>query len=88
MQANRWDEILVAEHEMIERAMDILKQELEKMPGASGDIFAIKRSMDFLLEFGDRIHNRKEEDDEKESWTQCASQTVNKPCTQEVSMGF
>jgi len=62
MQAKRWDEILVAEHEMIERAMDVLKQELEKMPGSSGDIFAIKRSMDFLLEFGDRIHNRKEED--------------------------
>ena len=62
MQERRWDEILVAEHEMIERAMDILKQELEKMPGESGDIFAIKRSMDFLLEFGDRIHNRKEED--------------------------
>ena len=62
MQAKRWDDILVAEHEMIERAMDVLKRELEKMPAASGDIFSIKRAMDFLLEFGDRIHNRKEED--------------------------
>ena len=62
MQKRRWDDLLVADHEMIERAMDVLKNELEKMPSAAGDIFAIKRAMDFLLEFGDRIHNRKEED--------------------------
>lgn len=62
MQEKRWDDLLVAEHEMLERAMDVLKTELEKMPGSAGDIFAIKRAMDFLLEFGDRIHNRKEED--------------------------
>ena len=62
MQEKRWDDLLVADHEMIERAMDVLKNELEKMPAAAGDIFAIKRAMDFLLEFGDRIHNRKEED--------------------------
>ena len=28
----QWDTWLVGEHEMIERAMDVLRQELEKLP--------------------------------------------------------
>ena len=56
----RWDDFLIAEHEMIERAMAVLKSNLEKLPG--GDHLQVKRAIDFLLEFGDKIHNRKEED--------------------------
>jgi len=59
--SKRWDEILVNEHEMIERAMDILRQELEKLVDSTPDVFTLKRTLDFLLEFGDRIHNAKEE---------------------------
>jgi uncharacterized protein len=61
MSTQRWDELLVNEHEMIERAMDIVRRELEKLPGKPADQFALKRSLDFLLAFGDRIHNTKEE---------------------------
>ena len=61
MNTKRWDEILVNEHEMIERAMDILRQELEKLEGSTTALFTMKRTIDFLLEFGDRIHNVKEE---------------------------
>ncbi len=61
MDKKRWDEILVNDHEMIERAMDVLKNELEKLPDKTSDLFSLKRTIDFLLEFGDRIHNKKEE---------------------------
>jgi len=61
MEERQWDDILVDDHEMIERAMDILKRELDKMPHATVDPFSMKRAIDFLLEFGDRIHNIKEE---------------------------
>ena len=55
MNTPRWDELLVNEHEMIERAMDIMRRELEKLPQGEVDQFAMKRALDFLLEFGDRI---------------------------------
>ena len=61
MQNNTWDKLLVDDHEMIERAMDVLKKELMKMPDKPHDSFVIRRAIDFLLEFGDRIHNKKEE---------------------------
>lgn len=61
MQQKKWDEILVGDHEMIERAMDILGRELEKLPDNTQDVFVIKRAVDFLLVFGDGIHNQKEE---------------------------
>ena len=61
MQEKKWDEILVGEHEMIERAMDILGRELDKLPGSAPDVYVVKRAVDFLLEFGDGIHNQKEE---------------------------
>jgi len=61
MSTQRWDELLVNEHEMIERAMDIVRRELEKLPQGEVDQFIMKRALDFLLEFGDRIHNQKEE---------------------------
>lgn len=58
----QWDEFLVAEHEMIERAMDVLKKELKKITKGDFDAFSLKRALDFLMEFGDKIHNKKEED--------------------------
>jgi len=61
MDTKRWDEILVSEHELIERAMDILRKELGKLADSTPDLFTLKRTLDFLLEFGDRIHNVKEE---------------------------
>lgn len=56
----RWDDFLIAEHELIERAMAVLKSNLEQLP--AGDHLQIGRALDFLLEFGDKIHNRKEEE--------------------------
>lgn len=60
MEGTKWDAIFVAEHEMLERAMDVLRRELEKLPG-EWEVFSLKRAIDFLLEFGHRIHNHKEE---------------------------
>jgi len=61
METRGWSELLVADHEMIERAMDVLRGELDKLAGATYDAWTIQRAIDFLLEFGDRIHNQKEE---------------------------
>ena len=55
----RWDDLLIGEHELIERGMAVLRNNLEKLP--DGDHLQIGRALDFLLEFGDKIHNRKEE---------------------------
>lgn len=57
-----WHEFLVQEHEMIERALDVLKRELGVLPASVPDPFAVQRAVDFLLQFGDRIHNKKEEE--------------------------
>jgi len=57
----RWDDFLVAEHEMIERAMAVLKSNLEKIDEAIKTPLQLQRAIDFLLEFGDKIHNTKEE---------------------------
>ena len=61
MDTKQWDTWLVGEHEMIERAMDVLKLELEKLPGQDVDTFTLNRTLDFLMEFGDKVHNTKEE---------------------------
>lgn len=57
----RWDDFLVAEHEMIERAMAVLRSNLEKIDEAVKVPLQMQRAIDFLLEFGDKIHNTKEE---------------------------
>ena len=57
----RWDDWLVAEHEMIERAMEVLKNNLEKVVDGGYDAVQTGRAIDFLYEFGDKIHNVKEE---------------------------
>jgi len=61
MPDKQWDELLVAEHEMIERAMDVLKGELKKVTRDEQDEVILQRAIDFLMEFGDKIHNIKEE---------------------------
>jgi len=62
MEFTRWDDFLVAEHEMIERAMAVFKQCLDNLDASVKNPVQIMRAMDFLLEFGDKIHNRKEEE--------------------------
>lgn len=57
----RWDDFLVAEHEMIERAMAVLKSNLERIDQAVKAPLQMQRAIDYLLEFGDKIHNTKEE---------------------------
>ena len=57
----RWDDFLVAEHEMIERAMAVLKNNLEKIDETVKKPLQMQRAIDFLLEFGDKVHNTKEE---------------------------
>jgi DUF438 domain-containing protein len=57
----RWDDFLVAEHEMIERAMAVLKNNLERIDEAVKAPLQMQRTIDFLLEFGDKVHNTKEE---------------------------
>jgi DUF438 domain-containing protein len=57
----RWDDFLVSEHEMIERAMAVLKSNLEKIDEAVKVPLQMQRAIDFLLEFGDKMHNTKEE---------------------------
>jgi DUF438 domain-containing protein len=59
METGEWFELLVGEHEMIERAMDVLRGELEKVDAAAHDPWTLQRAIDFLLEFGDQ--NQKEE---------------------------
>jgi uncharacterized protein len=62
MEWKRWDDFLVAEHEMIERAMAVLKNCLSDIDSSAANPVQMKRALDFLLEFGDRMHNRKEEE--------------------------
>jgi DUF438 domain-containing protein len=61
-QFERWDTYLVHEHELIERAMAVLKQNLDALEQGRHDPTQLTRALDFLLEFGDKVHNRKEED--------------------------
>lgn len=61
-QFTKWDNYLVHEHEMIERAMAVLHQNLEKVQHGKCQPTQLTRALDFLLEFGDKVHNRKEED--------------------------
>jgi len=62
MEFTRWDDFLVAEHEMIERSMAVLKSCLDNLEESSKKPVRMLRALDFLLEFGDKIHNRKEEE--------------------------
>lgn len=59
----RWDDYLVAEHELIERSMAVLKTIAEQIElDEDINLVQLSRSIDFLLNFGDKIHNKKEEE--------------------------
>ena len=60
-QATRWDDYLIAEHELIERSMAVLRTCLDNFDQAVSQHFQMQRALDFLLAFGDTMHNRKEE---------------------------
>jgi len=62
IQFQKWDTYLVYEHELIERAMAALRLNLAKLDSDDYDSTQLTRSLDFLLEFGDKVHNKKEED--------------------------
>lgn len=62
VQFEKWDTYLVHEHELIERAMAVLKKNLDLVESGEHDAAQLTRSLDFLLEFGDKVHNKKEED--------------------------
>nr|WP_321257499.1 PAS domain-containing protein [uncultured Pseudodesulfovibrio sp.] len=62
VQFNKWDTYLVHEHELIERAMAVLKKNIEGLESGQYDATQLTRALDFLLEFGDKVHNKKEED--------------------------
>ncbi|WP_163811270.1 PAS domain-containing protein [Pseudodesulfovibrio sp. JC047] len=62
IQFEKWDTYLVYEHELIERAMAVLKHNLEGLESGKYDATQLTRALDFLLEFGDKVHNKKEED--------------------------
>lgn len=62
IQFEKWDTYLVYEHELIERAMAILQRNLDGLETGKYDATQLTRSLDFLLEFGDKVHNKKEED--------------------------
>ena len=61
MDKRTWDNVLIAEHKKIERAMDVLKRGLDVLPATDFDRFSMQRAIDFLLVFGDQMHNQKEE---------------------------
>lgn len=63
MDIKAWDEYLIAEHEMIERAMAVLREQLTYLRDSQHDLVQLRRAIDFLLEFGDKIHNKKEEEE-------------------------
>jgi len=44
MKTKQWYKILVDGHEMIERAMDVFKQEIGKLPAEFPDKFTLKRT--------------------------------------------
>ncbi len=45
---SRWDDWLVAEHEMIERAMEVLKTNLGKVSSGTFDVIQTARAIDFF----------------------------------------
>lgn len=58
-----WDDYLIAEHELIERSMAALRNCLEQIElDETIDMVKLGRSIDFLLQFGGKIHNKKEEE--------------------------
>ncbi len=58
----KWDTYLLHEHELIERTMAVLRKNLDGVKAGDHNPTQLARALDFLLEFGDKVHNKKEED--------------------------
>lgn len=56
-----WKQILVQEHEWLERAMAVIEIEIKRIPENKASTKRVARALDFLYEIGDKIHNQKEE---------------------------
>lgn len=62
MQKDKWYDILVDEHDIIQRAMDVFKGELDKVINNKHRTRVLFCIIDFLITFGSEIHNRKEDE--------------------------
>jgi DUF438 domain-containing protein len=58
----KWDKFLLRDHARIERAMDVLRSELGKIESLRHSQQGLKRAVEFLLEYGANLHNRREEE--------------------------
>ncbi|MGB9846183.1 MAG: PAS domain-containing protein [Desulfotomaculales bacterium] len=56
-----WDRILDHEHRLIEKVLEILQKEAEKLKDNRGDPEVIAAALDFFSGFADGCHHRKEE---------------------------
>ena len=56
-----WNQMLVEEHEWLERAIAVIEVEISKIENKQANGKRIARALDFLNEIGDKMHNIKEE---------------------------
>lgn len=57
----KWDTCLDREHKLIERAMTVLAKNLVGVEFGEFDTALMTRTLNFLLDFGENVHNKKEE---------------------------
>jgi uncharacterized protein len=62
MQKNKWYDILIDEHDTLQRAMDVFKRELDKVINNQHRTSVLYCIIDFLITLGSEIHNRKEDE--------------------------
>ncbi|MEW6274970.1 MAG: PAS domain-containing protein [Bacillota bacterium] len=56
-----WDQVLDHEHRLIEKMLEILQKEAEKLKNKQGNPETVTRALDFFTEFADGCHHQKEE---------------------------
>lgn len=57
----QWDDPLRAEHRLLERILDLLDKEIQSLQDEQVHLTRISKIFNLLLDFGDKIHNVKEE---------------------------
>jgi hemerythrin-like domain-containing protein len=62
MQKEKWYDVLTLEHEILQRAMDVFKRELNKVINNNHRTSVLYCIIDFLITYGSEIHNRKEDE--------------------------
>lgn len=62
MQLKKWYDILISEHDTLLRALDVLKRELNKVVNNKHQTRLLYCLIDFLITFGNELHNRKEDE--------------------------